>query len=213
MCGLRLRRQPTTPTSIRCSARSPTSTGWSPRRIGAACSVILDLVPNHSSDQHPWFVERRASRTSRSATGTSGAIRQPDGGPPNNWVSELRRRRRGRSTRPTGQYYLPLVPGRAARPQLAQPAEVAAMRGRDATSGCDRGVDGFPRRRHPQDDQGRSVPRQSTPPDDDDRIRSRDYFGQQHVWDQDRPEVHEIIRGWRRLLDRHGERTMVGEST
>jgi glycosidase len=39
----------------------------------------------------------------------------------------------------------------------------------------------------------------------------RDYFGQQHVWDHDRPEVHDIIRGWRGLLDHHGERMMVGE--
>jgi hypothetical protein len=53
--------------------------------------------------------------------------------------------------------------------------------------------------------------RDNPPPPDDDAHPMRDYFGQQHVWDQDRPEVHEIIRGWRRLLDRHGERTMVGE--
>ena len=51
--------------------------------------LILDLVPNHTSDQHPWFIESRARATTRSATGTSGAIRQPDGGPPNNWLSEF----------------------------------------------------------------------------------------------------------------------------
>ena len=37
--------------------------------------LLLDLVPNHSSDQHPWFRESRSSRASPKRDCTSGAIR------------------------------------------------------------------------------------------------------------------------------------------
>ena len=51
--------------------------------------IILDLVPNHTSDQHPWFIESRKLRAIiPSAIGISGAI-EPEGGPPNNWLSEF----------------------------------------------------------------------------------------------------------------------------
>ena len=53
---------PTTATSTRSSARSPTSTSWSTQCHARDIKVVLDWVPNHSSDQHPWFQESRSSR-------------------------------------------------------------------------------------------------------------------------------------------------------
>ena len=63
--------------------------------------VIVDWVPNHTSDQHPWFQDARSSpRRRRSGTGTSGATPTPTASPPNNWVEAFERPvRRGPSTR------------------------------------------------------------------------------------------------------------------
>src|SRR6266511_565301 len=49
--------------------------------------VILDYVPNHTSDQHPWFIESRSSRHSPKRHWYIWRDAAPDGGLPNNWLS------------------------------------------------------------------------------------------------------------------------------
>ena len=51
--------------------------------------LILDLVPNHSSDQHPWFQESRQSRDNPKSDWYLWKDPKPDGSPPNNWLSEF----------------------------------------------------------------------------------------------------------------------------
>jgi len=51
--------------------------------------LILDLVPNHTSDQHVWFRESRASRKNPKADWYIWADAGSNGGPPNNWVSRF----------------------------------------------------------------------------------------------------------------------------
>ena len=51
--------------------------------------MILDLVPNHSSDEHPWFVESRSSRDNPKRDWYLWRDPAPDGGPPNNWLSHF----------------------------------------------------------------------------------------------------------------------------
>jgi alpha-glucosidase len=51
--------------------------------------VILDLVPNHTSDRHPWFVDARGDRTSRHRDWYVWADGKADGPPPNNWRSSF----------------------------------------------------------------------------------------------------------------------------
>lgn len=66
--------------------------------------LILDLVPNHTSDQHPWFIASRSSRDNPKRDWFIWRDPGPDGGPPNNWLSEF-----GGSAwaydEATGQYY------------------------------------------------------------------------------------------------------------
>jgi len=51
--------------------------------------LILDFVPNHTSDVHPWFVESRFSRSNAKRDWYIWADAQSDGGPPNNWLSRF----------------------------------------------------------------------------------------------------------------------------
>ena len=66
--------------------------------------LLLDFVPNHSSDQHPWFLESRSSRDNPRRDWYIWRDPGPNGGPPNNWISDF-----GGSAwqwdEATGQYY------------------------------------------------------------------------------------------------------------
>jgi alpha-glucosidase len=56
-------------------------------RIGI--KLILDFVPNHTSDRHPWFVESCLSRASPKRDWYIWRDPAPGGGSPNNWLSEF----------------------------------------------------------------------------------------------------------------------------
>jgi alpha-glucosidase len=66
--------------------------------------LLLDLVPNHSSSAHPWFAESRSARDNPKRDWYLWRDPAPDGGPPNNWISDF-----GGSAwewdEATGQYY------------------------------------------------------------------------------------------------------------
>jgi alpha-glucosidase len=51
--------------------------------------VILDFVPNHTSDQHRWFLESRSSRDNLRRDWYIWRDPAPDGGPPNNWLANF----------------------------------------------------------------------------------------------------------------------------
>jgi alpha-glucosidase len=49
--------------------------------------LLLDFVPNHTSDQHPWFIDSRSSQTAAQRDWYIWRDPAPDGGPPNGWQS------------------------------------------------------------------------------------------------------------------------------
>jgi alpha-glucosidase len=104
--------------------------------------LLLDWVPNHTSDQHPWFVESRSSRDSPKRDWYVWRDPAPDGGPPNNWIAAFKGVPAWTLDHSTGQYYLHLF--LAEQPDLnwANPDVEAAMHD-TLRHWLDRGVDGF----------------------------------------------------------------------
>jgi alpha-glucosidase len=162
--------------------------------------LILDFVPNHTSDQHPWFVESRSS------------VNNPKRDwylwrdSPNNWLSNFG----GPAwTKDGSQYYYhsflrqqPDVNWR--NPELRE-AMFNVLR-----FWLDRGVDGFRvdvMWMMIKDDQFRDNPvNPASAPDSPDSVRLLP------VYNTNRPEVHTIVAGMRSVLDSYGDRLLIGET-
>ena len=169
--------------------------------------VLLDLVPNHTSNRHAWFVESRASRGSEKRDWYIWRDGAPGGGPPNNWLSVF-----GgpawQFDEATGQYYyhafLKEQPDLNWRNPHVRTAMHDVMRFWLA-----RGVDGF---RvdviwHLIKDEAF----RDNPPNPEFREGDADYRRLLALYSSDRPEVHEVIRGLRLVADEFPERVLIGE--
>ncbi len=177
--------------------------------------VIIDLVPNHTSDQHPWFVASRSSRDNPKRNWYVWADPKPDGSPPNNWMSSFPRAGRAWTfDERTGQYYLHSFMREQPDLNWSNP-EVRAAMDEVIRFWLDRGVDGFRidvAHRIARDPELRDNPLVEV---DDTRLSGPELAmrmaGLQR-YDQDWPEVHDIFRRFRRTLDAYGgDRMMVGE--
>ncbi|HYP38981.1 MAG TPA: alpha-amylase family glycosyl hydrolase [Chloroflexia bacterium] len=169
--------------------------------------IILDLVPNHSSDRHPWFIESRSSPASAKRDWYIWRDPAPGGGPPNNWLSVF-----GGSAwewdEHTGQYYyhafLKEQPDLNWRNSQVRNAIYDAMR-----FWLDRGVDGFrvdavwflyedPLLR-------------DNPPNPDYKAGDDPYEALTRVHTEDLPEMHETIREMRQVADEYDGPVLIGE--
>jgi len=166
--------------------------------------VVMDLVLNHTSDQHPWFVQSRQSRDNPYRDWYLWADPAPGGGPPNNWESVFGGR--GWEFDPaTGQYYFHMFYKQQPDLNWRNPAVRQAML--DVFRfWLERGVDGF--RLDVFNVYFKDAELRSNPP----KFGIRGFDRQQHTYDVDRPEMEPLLAEIRALLDSYPERYAVGET-
>jgi alpha-glucosidase len=161
--------------------------------------IILDLVLNHTSDQHPWFLASRSSREDPKADWYiwSDSI-------PNNWQSVVGGPAWTYSPE-RGQYYyhmfLPQQPDVNWRNPQVRRAQLDVVR-----FWLDRGVDGF--RLDVFNVYFKDARLRSNPP----AFGLRAFDRQRHIYDADRPEMTPLLQELRSLLDSYPERYAVGET-
>src|SRR5436190_2728409 len=168
-----------------------------------AIRVIVDLVPNHTSDEHPWFLEARASRDNPRRDWYVWADPAADGAPPNDWRSAFPAVGRAWTLdRRTDQYYLHSFTREQPDLNWWNPGVRRAFE-QILRFWLDRGVDGFRidvahRTVKPRELHGH-IPVENIP----------------GVLDlmppADEPELHALLRSWRALLDEYDDRMAVGE--
>ncbi len=162
--------------------------------------LLLDLVPNHTSSQHPWFVESRSSRDNPKRDWYWWRDPGPGGGPPNNWTAAFTGKAAWTLDEATGQYYLHSFLPEQPDLNWGNPEVEAAMH--DVVRfWLDRGVDGF--RIDVVDLIGKDPALPDDPPE---RV------GHPHFLFNDDPRTHELLRRLRALVDSYpAERVTVGE--
>lgn len=169
--------------------------------------VLLDFVPNHTSDQHPWFLESRQSRNNPKRDWYIWRDPAPDGGPPNNWTSDM-----GGSSwefdPATGQYYLHAFLREQPDLNWRNPEVSDAMH--DVLRfWFDRGVDGF--RIDVLWHCYKAADFRDNPlnPDFHPALGEKLKVLQHHSAHQ--PDIHGLAGSFRKLADAFGERLLVGE--
>ncbi|MDT0631745.1 alpha-amylase family glycosyl hydrolase [Rubrivirga sp. S365] len=176
--------------------------------------VVVDWIPNHTSSEHPWFVESRAGRESATRDWYVWRDPRPDGSPPNNWLSAFGGPAWTLDER-TGQYYLHSFLPEQPDLDWRHPALRAAMF--DVLRfWLDRGVDGFRvdvANHVLKDPAFRDNPPHPAPSGG--HKPTAPYDRQRHVHDRDQPDAIDLYREVRALVDGHEpgrERVLLGET-
>lgn len=173
---------------------------------GRGLKLILDLVPNHTSDEHPWFVESRSSRDNPKRDWYIWRDPARDGGPPNNWLSFFGGPAWTYDAQ-TEQYYLHQFVKQQPELNYRNPEVLAAMLD-NIRFWLYKGVDGF---RVDviwlmlKDAQLRDEP----PNPAWDGVNPHGSL--EHIYTQNVPGVHALVQQMRAVFDEYDERVMIGE--
>ena len=169
--------------------------------------VLVDYVPNHTSDQHPWFVESRSSRDNPKRDWYVWRNPGPNGEPPNNWISMFA----GSSwewDEPTGQFYLHTF--LKEQPDLNwRNRQVRAAMHDVLRFWMERGVDAeaVDVMWHLMKDENFA----DDPPNPAFEEGKPDIQRVLPVNSADQPEVHQVVAELRRVIDEFHERVLIGE--
>ena len=171
--------------------------------------VLLDLVPNHTSDAHPWFVEARRGRDAPRRGYYVWRDPKPDGSPPNNWLSIFGGPAWTLDER-SGQCYLhnflPRQPDLDWWNDAVRDEFDAILR-----FWLDRGIAGF------RIDVAHGIVKdrelRDNPEAREDDFEVYRWLGQRPAFSLNRPEVHDVYRRWRPICDAYGrDRILLGET-
>lgn len=163
--------------------------------------IIIDMVLNHTSDEHPWFAESRKSRDNPKSDWYIWH-RGKKGKRPNNWFSQFELKNAWWYDEIRREFYLGTFTRNQPELNWRNP-ELRKEMFELARYWLDMGVDGFRLdviNWFIKDESYRSNPH---------TLKSVDL--QKHIYDRNRPETVDICRELRKITDSYGDRMMVGE--
>lgn len=158
--------------------------------------VVVEYVGNHSSDEHPWFIESKSSRDNPKADWYYWRDPKPDGSPPNNWINVF-----GGSSwtfsKPRNQYYLHDFTSRQPNLNWRNP-EVEAEMFDVLRYWISKGADGFRLDAVAMFMKNKKMP--------DEKIRGKgilrqNFDHQDHAYDTDDPDIHPLLQRMHKVVE------------
>ncbi|MBC7546142.1 alpha-amylase [Candidatus Saccharibacteria bacterium] len=172
--------------------------------------VILDFVPNHTSDKHPWFIESASTRDNPKRDWYTWRDPAVDNGPPNNWLSYFRGSA-WQYSEATGQYYLHSFLTKQADLNWDNPEVREAMK-QAMRFWLDMGVDGF--RVDAVDGLSKDAELRDEPlaPYHDPAVRPYNYTDLLHPFSRDGPHLYERLNEMASVMAEYDNRFMINEA-